>query len=125
MIVPGRQIEQFLLDAAHVAHPQHGAPANGAALCLYWPSGTGRKCQYETAAVTTQIVHRLFNTACGDCFQPSAECKHPFGDAARGYDADVAEYFRVLGVGGPSHQYLRFRQEECLEAMDVRRPSPN
>src|SRR5690242_12579371 len=117
--MPGGQIEQFLLDAAHVAQPEHGAPANGSALCLYWTSGAGRECQYETAAVMTQIVHRLFNTPCGYRFEPGAECKHSFRDIARRHNGDVAEYFRVLGVRRPSDQYLRFRQEQRLEAIDV------
>ena len=97
-VVTGGEIDQFALDAADVAQPQHRAAADGAAFGFDRPAGGGGERHDEAAAVAAQVVDRVLHALRGGRLEPGAEGEHAIARRAGRDDAGVADDVgRVLG----------------------------
>ena len=115
LVVARGEIQQFLFDAAHVTQAQHCAPANSTTFRFNRTPGSRGECHHEAAPIAPQDVNGLFHAVRGRGLEPSAECKRAFRQTARCNDGDITDDIRMLRGGRPGHQYLRLRQQECLE----------
>ena len=118
-VVARTKLDEFALQSAYVAQPQHGAAANGPAVGFHGASSKRHERHGEALAVGPQRVHRVLQGLRFVRLEPIAERQHALRRRFVRGQIDVAANFGIVLGGTPGHQNLPLGHQEGVEAIDL------